>query len=89
METYITESLATGIIRASSSPVAAGFFFVEKKDKSLRPCIDYCGLNDITIKNKYPLPLLTSAFELLQGGNRFQQIGLEECVSLGLDPRGR
>ena len=56
METYINDSLAVGIIRPSSSPAGACFFFVEKKDKTLRPCIDYRGLNDITIKNRYPLP---------------------------------
>ncbi|KAM9559286.1 LOW QUALITY PROTEIN: voltage-dependent T-type calcium channel subunit alpha-1G-like [Salvelinus alpinus] len=43
----------------------AGFFFVEKNDKILHPCIDYLGLNDITVKNRYPLPLLS--FEPLQG----------------------
>jgi len=48
MEKYIRESLAAGIIRPSSSPVGAGFFFVGKKDGSLRPCIDYRGLNSIT-----------------------------------------
>ena len=41
MRNYVSESLASGIIRPSSSPVAAGFFFVAKKDGSLRPCIDY------------------------------------------------
>ncbi len=41
MEDYINDSLAAGIIRPSSSPAGAGFFFVQKKDKSLRPCIDY------------------------------------------------
>lgn len=46
METYIAESLATGLIHPSSSPVGAGFFFVEKKDG---PCIDYRGLNSITV----------------------------------------
>ena len=45
MEEYIGESLAAGIIRPSSSPVGAGFFFVSKKDRTLRPCIDYRGLN--------------------------------------------
>jgi len=50
MESYINDSLAAGIIRPSSSPAGAGFFFVEKKDKTLHPCIDYQGLNDITIK---------------------------------------
>ena len=41
MNTYINEGLTAGIIRPSSSPAGAGFFFVEKKDKTLRPCIDY------------------------------------------------
>lgn len=40
MEKYLSESLAAGLIRPSSSPVGAGFFFVEKKDKTLRPCTD-------------------------------------------------
>lgn len=46
METYINDSLAAEIIRPSSSPARAGFFFMEKKDKTLRPCIHYSGLND-------------------------------------------
>ena len=51
METYIQESLATGIFRPSSSPpLGAGFFFVAKKDKTLCPCIDFRGLNNITCK---------------------------------------
>lgn len=64
MKTYIRESLAAGIIHPSSFPTGAVFFFVEK-DKSLRPCIDFWGLNNITIKNRYPLPFMTAAFELL------------------------
>ena len=76
METYINDSLAAGLIRPSSSPAGAGFFFVEKKDKTLRPCIDYRGLNDITIKNRYPLPLISSAFELLQGATIFTKLDL-------------
>ncbi|XP_061611195.1 complement C1q tumor necrosis factor-related protein 1 isoform X1 [Phyllopteryx taeniolatus] len=51
MKEYVEESLAAGIIRPSSSPAGAGFFFVDKKDKTLRPCIDYRGLNEITVKN--------------------------------------
>ena len=45
-----------------------------KKDKSLRPCIDYRGLNDITLKNRYPLPLLSSTFEMLQGATVFSKL---------------
>lgn len=82
METYINESLAAGLIRPSSSPAGAGFFFVEKKDKSLRPCIDYRGLNDITIKNRYPLPLISSAFELLQGATIFTKLDLHNAYHL-------
>lgn len=67
MEKYITESLVAEIIRPSSSPLGAGFFFVEKRDKSLWPCANYICLNSITIKNIYPLLLLSFAFKPLQG----------------------
>ncbi len=76
MERYIQDSQVAGIIRPSSSPAGAGFFFVGKKDGSLRPCIDYRGLNDITVKNRYPLPLMSSAFELLQGAAIFTKLDL-------------
>ena len=56
MKLYIQEELAKGFIRPSTSPASAGFFFVKKKDGGLRPCIDYRGLNDITVKFRYPLP---------------------------------
>ncbi|KAK3571479.1 hypothetical protein QTP86_012366 [Hemibagrus guttatus] len=57
MEEYIETALAAGHIRPSTSPAAAGFFFVGKKDGGLCPCIDYWGLNAITIPYPYPLPL--------------------------------
>lgn len=82
MEEYINSSLQAGIIRPSSSPVGAGFFFVEKKDKTLRPCIDYTGLNDITIKNRYSLPLMTSAFDQLQGARVFTKLDLRNAYHL-------
>ncbi|KAG5263850.1 hypothetical protein AALO_G00269340, partial [Alosa alosa] len=82
MEDYIRDSLAAGLIRPSSSPAGAGFFFVGKKDGSLRPCIDYRGLNDVTVKNRYPLPLLTSAFELLQGSTIFTKLDLRNAYHL-------
>lgn len=82
MENYINEALAAGIIRPSSSPAGAGFFFVGKKDKTLRPCIDYRGLNEITVKNRYPLPLLSSAFELLQGASIFTKLDLRNAYHL-------
>ncbi len=82
MEKYISDSLATKIIRPSFSPAGAGFFFVEKKDGSLRPCIDYRGLNSITVKNTYPLPLMSSAFERLQGALFFTKLDLHNAYHL-------
>ncbi|KAL0147989.1 hypothetical protein M9458_056716, partial [Cirrhinus mrigala] len=82
MEKYISDSLAAGLIRPSSSPAGAGFFFVKKKDGSLRPCIDYRGLNNITVKNTYPLPLMSSAFERLQGASVFAKLDLSNAYHL-------
>lgn len=63
LKKYIGESLPAGLIHPSSSLLGTMFFVVGKKDGSLHPCIDYRGLNQITVKNKYPLPLLSSALE--------------------------
>ena len=82
MRNYISESLASGIIRPSSSPVAAGFFFVAKKDGSLRPCIDYRQFNAITVRNRYPLPLLSSTFEPLTHATIFTKLDLRNAYHL-------
>ncbi len=82
MEAYINESLAAGIIRPSTSPNGAGFFFVEKKDGGLRPCIVYRSLNRLTICNRYPFPLMTSAFELLQDAKIFSKLDLRNAYHL-------
>ncbi len=65
MKSYIEEELVKGFLRLSTSPASAGFFFV-KKDGGLHPYIDYRGLNDITIKFRYPLPLVPAALERLR-----------------------
>lgn len=52
----ITELLAKGFIEPSSSPYGAPVLFVQKKDGTLRMCIDYRALNKITVKDRYPLP---------------------------------
>ncbi|KAK3575627.1 hypothetical protein QTP86_031583, partial [Hemibagrus guttatus] len=66
MEKYIEEALHAGYIQSSTSPAAAGFFFVEKKDGGLPPCIDYRGLNALTIRYPYPLPLVPAALEQIR-----------------------
>ena len=82
MNDYISTSLKAGLIRPSSSPAGAGFFFVRKKDGSLRPCIDHSPLNDITIKNRYPLPLMTSVFDQLQQAKVFTKLDLRNAHHL-------
>ena len=58
LDNFLEEHLKSGRIRPSKSPCAVSFFFVKKKDGSLRPVQDYRRLNEATIKNKYPLPLI-------------------------------
>ncbi len=82
LERYLADSLAAGTIVPSTSPAGAGFFFMKKKDGSLRPCIDYRGLNEMTIKNRYPLPLMSSAFEILQGAKIFTKLDLRNAYHL-------
>ena len=82
MKKYIDEALAAGFIRPSTSPAGAGFFFVGKKDGGLRPCIDFRGLNKVTVKNRYPLPLMSTAFERLQGASIFSKLDLRNAYNL-------
>uniref|UniRef100_A0A3B4CC50 Gypsy retrotransposon integrase-like protein 1 n=1 Tax=Pygocentrus nattereri TaxID=42514 RepID=A0A3B4CC50_PYGNA len=82
MDVYVTEALAQGYIRPSKSPVGSGFFFIKKKDGGLRPCIDYRGLNDITKKYAYPLPLIPVALEQLRGASYFTKLDLRSAYNL-------
>lgn len=82
MQKYINESLQAGMIRPSASPAGAGFFFVGKKHGSVRPCINYRGLNKITIKNKYLLSLMPSSFDFIQGSTVFTKLDLRDAYYL-------
>jgi hypothetical protein len=68
--------LEKGYIRSSTSPWAALVLFVEKKDGTKRMCIDYRSLNEVTIKNKYPLPRIEDLFDQLRGASVFSKIDL-------------
>ena len=58
LKTYIETNLANGFIRPSKSPAGASILFDRKPDGSLRFCVDYQGLNNLTIKNQYLLSLI-------------------------------
>ncbi|GKE90137.1 putative reverse transcriptase domain-containing protein [Tanacetum coccineum] len=65
-----------GFIRPSSSPWGAPVLFVKKKDGSFSMCIDYCELNRLTVKNRYPLPRIDDLFDQLQGSSVCSKIDL-------------
>jgi len=58
LKKFIDEHLERGTIQRSKSPYAASFFFIKKKNGKLRPVQDYRPINEWTIKNHYPLPLI-------------------------------
>jgi hypothetical protein len=76
LKKQLRELQQSGFIRPSSSPWGAPVLFVEKKDKSLRMCMDYHSLNEVTIKNKYPLPRIDDLFDQLKGAKYFSKVDL-------------
>ncbi len=71
LKAYIENNLASGFIRPSKSPAGAPILFDKKLDSSLRLCIDYQGLNNLTIKSWYPLPLVGELLNRLGWARRF------------------
>ena len=71
LKEQLQELLDKGYVRPSSSPWGAPVIFVPKKDGTQRMCIDYRALNDVTIKNKYPLPRIEDLFDQLKGESVF------------------
>jgi hypothetical protein len=76
LKKQIDELLEKGYIRPSTSPWATPILFVEKKDGTKRMCIDYRALNEVTVKNKYPLPRIEDLFDQLRGASVFSKIDL-------------
>jgi len=76
LKVQLKDLLDKGFIRPSTLPWGAPVLFVQKKDWSLRMCIDYRQLNKFTIKNKYPLPRIDDLFDQLQGAKYFSKIDL-------------
>jgi hypothetical protein len=76
LEKQIAELQAKGFIRPSSSPWGALMLFVEKKDEAQRMCVDYHSLNEVTIKNKYPLPRIEDLFDQMKRASVFSKIDL-------------
>jgi predicted aspartyl protease len=72
----LVELQEAGYILPSSSPWGAPVLFLQKKDGSQKMCVDYSSLNDVTIKNKYPLPRIEDLFDQMRGARVFSKIDL-------------
>ena len=73
---FINEHLEKGYITESNSPYASPFFFRKKKDGKLRPIMDYRVLNSWMVKDEYPLPLINTILEHLQGKELFTKFDI-------------
>jgi hypothetical protein len=76
LKEHIKELLEKGFIRSSSSPWGAPMIFVPKKDGTQRLSVDYRALNEVTVKNKYPLPRIDDLFDQLRGACVFSKFDL-------------
>jgi hypothetical protein len=76
LKVQLNELLYKGYIRPSSSPWSCPTLFVKKKYQFLRLCVDYRPLNDVTIKNKYPLPHIDILFDQLVDAKVFSKVDL-------------
>ena len=74
IEKQLTEMLRNGTIRASSNPYASPVLLVKKKDGYWRFCVDYRHLNNITVKNKHPLPIVDELIDELAGAKWFSKL---------------
>lgn len=76
LKKQLGELLDAGFIRPSKAPYGAPVLFQKKHDGSLRLCVDYRALNKVTVKNKYPIPLIEDLFDQLGSARYFTKLDL-------------
>ena len=79
---WLDKNLRRGWIRNSSSPAGASILFVKKANGSLRLCVDYRGLNEITIKDRYALPLIRETLAQLSKAKYFTKPDIKDAYYL-------
>jgi len=82
LKEFIDENLTNGFICSTSSSHGAPVLFVKKKDGSLRLCVDFCGLNKITKKDRYPLPLISDLLDSPCKARIYTKIDLRHAYHL-------
>ena len=78
LRTKLKELLDSGHIRSSKAPFGAPVLFQKKKEGTLRLCIDYWTLNKVTVKKKYPIPLIADLFDRLGQAKVFKKMDLRK-----------
>ena len=79
---FLNKNLRTGIIRLSNSPCSVPVLFMKKKNGSLRLCVDYRGLNKLTQKDRYPIPLLSDLLDASNKARIYSKIDLKGAYHL-------
>ena len=82
LRTFIDDNLNTGFIRPTASSHAAPVLFIKKKDGSLCLCVDFRGLNKITKKDRYPLPLISDLLDSPSRAKIYSKINLRHAYHL-------
>jgi hypothetical protein len=81
LKEYIDSMVAKGFIRPSKSPFGSPVLFVKKPDGSFRLCVDYRKLNEITIKNRYALPLMSELFDRLKNAKYYTRLDMADAYN--------
>ena len=76
LEEFIKEQHTKGYICLSKSPYSLPFFFIKKRDGKLQPVQDYQHINSYTIKNQYPLPLISDLMASLSGAHIYTKLDI-------------
>jgi hypothetical protein len=82
VQKYVTDMTAKGLIQPSKSPCGAPILFAKKKDGTLRLCVDYRRLNDVTVKSTYPLPLIDEMLDRIRSAKIFTALDLKDAYWL-------